>query len=1156
MFRMKTLKSKLLATSILATSAALLVACLALGAYDYYTFRRAMIVNAQTHANMVAVNCTAALSFGDEKDAAQTLESLRAEGHVQGARIYDRSGKQLASYYRQDPVSLPLPRELRPGEHRFEGDSLQVSTPVVLDGDTIGSVYLRTDTVELHNRARGYVIAFGTTAMAAMVLAVMLSGGLTRGIIGPVIHLGETALRVSTDQNYALRARKTTDDELGTLVDSFNAMLGQIQHRDEQLRESKALAENAGQAKSAMLDTAMDAIVAHDSKGLITTWNLQAEATFGWDQNEAIGRPMVELIIPERFRAAHLAGIDEWIRSSDHGTLNKRMEIVGLRRDGEEFPMELSISVSRANGESSTTKFIRDLSEEKRAEAEKQRLADHIRLLLDSTGEGIYGIDTNGRCTFVNQAACKILGYTQGEMLAQNMHELIHHTHPDGSYADAVLCPIFRSFITGIGCRMDDDVFWKRGGVQVPVAYSAFPIMNGSSVVGTVVTFSDITERKWAEQELLAAKEMAERANHAKSEFLARMSHEIRTPLNGVVGMIDLLSATELSSGQRRYAQLARDSSDLLLSVINDILDFSKIEAGKVEIEETDFDLHQLAEDLVELLSPMAAKKKLALACFLRPEVPRHVIGDPTRIRQVLTNLINNALKFTLKGYVSVRGTAQSSDDGQVVVRIEVRDTGIGIPADRIDRLFKSFAQVDTSTTRQFGGTGLGLAISKRLVELMGGEIGVTSEPGQGTTFWFTLKLGVQEMSEPTPPTHGSADALRAVRVLVVEPDGDRRQIMVGQLDGWFSSSSAVGDRDEALKLLRDARTQNNPFKVAMICGDTTDELSLAKQIKSEQPLREMKLIAVVNTPEPSPGELEGYGFASILHQPLSQSRMLDALATATMQRPLTEAPVASKPPTSTALLKGLHLLVAEDNEMNQFVTEETLRRMQCTCDIVADGILAVEAVQRRAYDAVLMDCQMPGMDGLAATRRIREIEAAVPGSRRVPIIALTADAVQGDREKCITSGMDGYVTKPIDASTLFATISLLVQSPATEVPSVPVVTEPPIDLNALLHRSMRDAAFAIKTLETFKKRAVEDVEVLRKSLLAGDARSVTRTAHNLKSVAAHVAAEPLRRIAAQIEQAGINGDLQLIGNHLDLLSKEAARCAACVFNETSLMAA
>jgi ammonium transporter, Amt family len=737
-----------------------------------------------------------------------------------------------------------------------------------------------------------------------------------------------------------------------------------------------------------------------------------------------------------------------------------------------------------------------------------------------------------------------LLGFTQDEWL-DNPFLWFRQLHPDDR--DIWVNEFARTCSTGANFRAeyrlltrDQRIIWVQGECQIIRDDDGRPLyLQG-------IAF-DITHRKHA-SEFEEQKQAAETANRAKSDFLARMSHEIRTPLNGVVGMIDLLVATGMTEIQQRYAQLAREAADGLMAVINDILDFSKIEAGKIEIENIEFEPHKLVEDLCELLGPVAAKKNLILASILKPEIPHKVIGDPNRIRQILTNLVNNALKFTSSGSVIIRAAHQRTEKDRAILRVSVQDTGIGIPRDRVDRLFKSFSQVDSSTTRKFGGTGLGLAISKRLVELMGGEIGIETEEGKGTTFWFTINLGTAT-SPPEPDTAATSAALKLTPVLAIDSNPVHHAILLEQFDGYLAPQSVVVSPDRAIDALKSAVQRNQPFSIVLVPHGNRDATTLTNAIRFDTNLRQTKLIAVTD-----PGDTTGAdairqsGFNAQLCRPFTQTRLLDAIAAAVTTETKKRSTTASGAFSPSSALKGRHILVADDNDMNQFVTQEILRRAGCTCDIVSDGAQALEAARRRNYDAILMDCQMPGMDGLEASRRIREREQD-ESLRRIPIIALTADAISGDRETCFAAGMDGYVTKPINAMELFSTITALVQSkPAaatTTTPSIAPATneENPIDVNTLLLRCMGDAGFAVRTLQQFEQRAIDDVQRLRNCVTGGESENAQRLAHNLKSVAGHVAAASLRQIALEMEQAGARHDLQFIGDQLEKLDQEARRC-------------
>jgi PAS domain S-box-containing protein len=566
----------------------------------------------------------------------------------------------------------------------------------------------------------------------------------------------------------------------------------------------------------------------------------------------------------------------------------------------------------------------------------------------------------------------------------------------------------------------DGRVSWALT-TKIPVRSDA------GEIIGTLGVTKDITQLKETEFELGRARDAAIESSRIKSEFLANMSHEIRTPMNGVIGMTGLLLDTELTTVQREFAETIRNSADSLLTIINDILDFSKIEAGKLSFETLDFDLVETVEGALDMFAEKARFKGIELASEVPADIPTRLRGDAGRLRQVITNLLGNGIKFTEKGEVVVRLAKESETEKDIVISFSIKDTGIGIPVEVQNRLFQAFTQADNSTTRRFGGTGLGLAISKQLVAMMGGEIGVRSEPGKGSTFWFTARLGKQTGApEPTPSIYFRD--LFDLRVLVVDDNATNRQILRHQLFAWKMQKGSASNGFEALDLLRAAAKEGKPYELALLDMQMPemDGMTLAKSIKADPAIASTRLIILTSmgythTQE----ELKDAGVDAFLVKPVKQSRLFDCLvnvlgraaAEHVFTKPAKDAaPQPERPASETPQVNKTRILLAEDNVVNQKVALAQLRTLGFSADSAVNGHEVITALSKTPYDIILMDCQMPEMDGYEATRLIRQAEKSpgVAWKAPVKIIAMTANAMSGDREKCIAAGMDDYLSKPV----------------------------------------------------------------------------------------------------------------------------------------------
>ncbi|MCU1598458.1 MAG: sensor histidine kinase [Glaciihabitans sp.] len=671
-----------------------------------------------------------------------------------------------------------------------------------------------------------------------------------------------------------------------------------------------------------------------------------------------------------------------------------------------------------------------------------------------------------------------------------------------------------------------------------------------------------VTKGQENEAALLLAREEALESSRLKSEFLATMSHEIRTPMNGVIGLTTLLLGTSLDQTQRHYAEGVQGAGAALLTVINDILDFSKLEAGKVELDIAPFDPRLLVEEVAGLLSESARAKELELIAYCRPGVPGKLVGDLGRIRQILLNLASNAVKFTQAGEVAIRIDVLNPGGELAQVRFEVRDTGIGIAEVDHARLFESFSQADASTTRRYGGTGLGLAISRRLTESMGGKIGMTSGLGEGSTFWFVLPLATlgdqaEDSSASIEPDYSYA-RLAGRRVIVVDDNATNRLVLESQLGGWSMVPESVSDAAAALEKIREEAAAGRPFDIAVLdmCMPNMDGLELAREISADENLRATALIMLTSTPQMDREELTAAGVRQWLMKPVRNSELHDSLMLLVAGSAPT-APAREPQPEPTSPSRGL-VLVVEDNKINQLVAHEMVSKLGYRVQVVSDGAEAVAAVKATSFDAVLMDCHMPVMDGFDATAAIRAMAGAAP---QVPIIAMTAGAQDEDRRRCLDAGMDDYLSKPVDMTALEDMLAQWVRNitpsrtdldePATNAAVPALDPEPVLDparLDLLRNLGPLGAhGLLAETVHAFRSEVPASLAALDLAIVESDDGGLKRAANKLKGGAANIGAAGAAALCTQLEElANTDGEgrsRELIGQ----LEAELARVDAAL---------
>ena len=815
--------------------------------------------------------------------------------------------------------------------------------------------------------------------------------------------------------------------------------------------------------------------------------------------------------------------------------------------------------------------------ERKRGELARQESDARIRGIVDTAADAIITINESGIIQSFNHAAQQVFGYSTQEAIGRNVSLLMPSPYQEehDSYLQRYLAghpsTIFGTNRELVGQRKDGTVF--------PMELAVSEIL-----VGTRRTFTgivrDISNRKQAEQELREAKERAEAAAIAKSQFLATMSHEIRTPMNGVIGMTGLLLETDLTFQQRQFAETVRSSGETLLKIINDILDFSKIEAGKLEFESIPFDLRTTMEESLELLAEAAGKKHLEMVGLVGANVPTALQGDPGRLRQIFMNLIGNAIKFTAKGEIVVKISSVEESQEQVIIRVEIQDTGEGIPPNILPKLFQPFSQADSSTTRRYGGTGLGLAICKQLVQQMNGQIGATSQPSGGSTFWFTATF--QKQNAATMWNPGEKIALEHLHVCAVDDHPTNRLLLEQYFHHWQIQGQVVEHPSECLALLHQHAEAGTPYDVAIVDMEMPemDGFALARTIKADPRLQDTRLILLTSLGRRGDATAaQQCGFSAYLTKPIRKAQLQACLETV-MGLPPSQENVSITPPLVTAhFLKDLQrqqtirILIADDHQVNQQLAVLMIERLGFRTDVAGNGQEVLEALSRIPYDLILMDCQMPDMDGYQTTREIRRREAECidrqevgspegertphpdlsspmgfhsPGTPHVPIIAVTANAMQGDRDKCLQAGMDDYLSKPIrpeDLARVLAkwlpphfsdTVSYDTSAHQSLAPPQAARSVPPPTVNTRILQDIEDLG-GREFLQTMIQKFVEDalacVTLMEQAIDGHDPAQLQDAAHGLKGIARNMGADALSELAMQLETACQAGDFKTLSN-------------------------
>ncbi len=933
-----------------------------------------------------------------------------------------------------------------------------------------------------------------------------------------------------------------------------------VEERTAELKEKQEQLKQAEEHSRLLLESAADGIFGVGEGGLVNFINPAGLAMLGFEAEEVIGQEIHRLVHHTRPDGTPYP-VEEcpMHHTLTRGTIGNRDDEILWRKDRTSFPVEYtSVPVRKDAAIVGTVIVFRDITERKEAERQLRESEERLKTILVTANEGFWMIDNEANVLHVNDAMCAILGRRREEIMGKTIFDFLDDENRGILEEQLRLREAGQASAYEMALNRPD-------GSQVPCLVSGTPLFDGDgNRIGSFALYTDITDRKRMEDELVAAKEIAEEATRAKSDFLANMSHEIRTPMNAIIGMSHLALKTDLSDKQYGYLNKIQTAAHSLLGIINDILDFSKIEAGKLDMESVDFDLEGVLDNLANLITVKVQEKEdLELLFATAQDVPRALVGDPLRLGQILINLTNNAVKFTDSGEIVISTEVLNRDEDRVRLKFSVSDTGIGMTSEQVSKLFNAFTQADTSMTRKYGGTGLGLTISKRLVEMMGGEIWVESEPGKGSTFHFTAGFGRQR--EKAPRVFAPAADLRGTRVLVVDDNPTSRGILQEMLESFLFEVTLAATGEEGLAEVAKA-SRDAPFELVIMDWKLPgiDGIEASERIKGDPRLSKIPAIVLVTAygREEIMRQAEKAGLDGFLIKPVSPSVLFDTIVQA-MSGEAPKRARTARPKTGeadvTRELSGLRVLLVEDNEVNQQVAQEILEGAGMEVSLANNGREALSAVQEGVFDVVLMDVQMPVMDGYEATRAIRKD----PRWKDLPIIAMTAHAMAGDREKSIEAGMNDHVSKPIDPEALFQSLATWAgkaipwrgeqEGPekveALETEASADEEEFPeldgIDVEAGIKRLLGNKQTYRRILRKFRDEFRHAAVRVRDLASEGKYHEAQILVHSMKGAGANIGADGLQRRAAALERWYKEGGEGLPESEYAAFSRELERVLA-----------